>query len=183
MLLWHLEMRSSDTLIVCQFLLVIACILRGIKRLQNIFHVDPCIRILFAWHVPKYVLCNYFCDISGQFSHSDLSSVLLSVMLCMSRSLDRRPCFQFSKMENPLLSVNGKIRIMGGRNLRDLGHSQVLRWPNAQMNKLMAMLIILWLLLFSFFPFLSKKGNIRRRNPKISVTTLSPLWKCTDELW
>ena len=36
---------------------------------------------------------------SGQFSDSDLSSVLLSVMLCMSRSLDR-PAALFPIFEN-----------------------------------------------------------------------------------
>ena len=144
MLLWHLEMRSSDTLIVCQFLLVIACILRGIKRLQNMFHVGPCIRSLFAWHVPKYVLCNYFCDISGQFSHSDLSSVLLSVMLCMSRSLDRSALF-------PILLWKWKMLFRQWKDKENWREefprpSQVLKWPNAEVRSRQSSKAILMIL-------------------------------------
>ena len=34
----------------------------------------------------------------------------------------------------------------------------------------------------TIFPISIKKGNIRQRNLKMSVTTLSPVWKCMDEL-
>ena len=69
----------------------------GGDRIQNMLYVDPCTVVQFMAYfcVPKYVLCEYFSDIRT-VSHSDLcpvSCVLLSVMLCMSRSLDRSALF------------------------------------------------------------------------------------------
>ena len=73
-MIWHLEMRSSDRIIVCQFLLVIAWILRGEQNTKYVL----CRPMYSSW--PIFVFLNMSCVnisvISGQFSHSDLSCVL-----------------------------------------------------------------------------------------------------------
>ena len=79
MLIWYLEMRSSDRIIVCQFLLVIAWILRGEQNTKYVLCRPMYIVQLYSsWPISVFLTMSHvnISVISGQFSHSDLSSVL-----------------------------------------------------------------------------------------------------------
>ena len=122
----------------------------GGDRIQNMLYVDPCTVVQFMAYfcVPNYVPCEYFSDIRTVFPFWPLLCPVSSCPSCFAWADPwiARPCFQFSSENGKCSSGNGKIRRMSGRNFQDLGPSQVLKWPNAEVRSRQSSKAILMIL-------------------------------------